>query len=124
VALGEGDNSLGDRVAGLLVQHGLADVTVYVNDKATAIHPPYETAAQRAFVEDARDRVARRIWNFDEAESRRLFLAGGGSDADFAASFTRCLASRENIVRGLDDGRYHGVIGGPFYLISGRKPIA
>ena len=122
VALGEGDNSLGDRVPGLFVAQGLADVEVHGNDKAAAVYPPYATGAQRAFTEDARDRVARRLWNGSEADTRRLFLAGGGAEDAFAAHFARGLASRASIVRGLDDASYHGVIGGAFYLVAGRKP--
>jgi SAM-dependent methyltransferase len=121
VALGEGDNSLGDRVPGMFVAHGLADVEVWVNDKATAVHPPYDAPAQRAFVEDVRDRVARRMWNWSEDDARRLFLAGGGRAEDFAAHFARGHASRERIVRGVDDARYHGIVGGEFYLTAGRK---
>jgi hypothetical protein len=37
-------------------------------------------------------------------------------------AFARGLASRENIVRGLNDATYHGIIGGEFYLVAGRKP--
>lgn len=122
VALGEGDNSLGDRVPGLFVALGLEKVEAYVNDKATAVFPPYAASEQRAFTEDARERLARRLWNFSEADARRFFLAGGGSDSDFSAHFARGLASRENIVRGLDDATYHGMIGGGFYLVAGRKP--
>lgn len=122
IALGEGDNSLGDRVPGLFVAQGLADVQTYVNDKAGAIFPPYATAAQRAFVEDARDHVARRMWNWSEADARRLYLAGGGTEGDFARHFALALTSRENILRGVDDGSYHGIIGGEFYLVAGRKP--
>jgi SAM-dependent methyltransferase len=124
VALGEGDNSLGDRVPGLLVAQGLVDVQVFVNDKATAVFPPYATSAQRAFTEDARDRAERRLWNWSEADARRLFLAGGGTEHAFAVHFARGLASRDAIVRGLDDGRYHGIVGGEFYLVAGRKPGA
>src|SRR6185295_6081439 len=83
VALGEGDNSLGDRVPGLFVAQGLTDVDVYVNDRATAIFPPYSTSEQQAFTEDARDRAARGLWNWSEAETRRFFLAGGGAERDF-----------------------------------------
>jgi SAM-dependent methyltransferase len=121
VALGEGDNSLGDRVPGLLVAQGLTDVEAYVNDMATAVLPPYGAVAQHAFSEDARDRVARRLWNWSEGEARRFFLAGGGARDDFAAHFARGLASREKIVHGLDDATYHGIIGGNFYLVAGRK---
>ena len=122
VALGEGDNSLGDRVPGLFVAAGLADVEVHVNDKATAVFPPYATEEQRAFTEDARDRVSRKLWNWSEGDARRLFLAGGGDGAQFAALFARAFESRENIVRGLDDGSFHGISGGEFYLVAGRKP--
>jgi SAM-dependent methyltransferase len=121
VALGEGDNSLGDRVPGLFVAQGLSEVEVYVNDKATAVFPPYAGGDQRAFADDARERVARSLWNWSERDARRLFLAGGGSADDFTAHFARGLASREKIVRGLDDATYHGIIGGGFYLVAGRK---
>lgn len=124
VALGEGDNSLGDRVPGLLVAQGLTDVAVHVNDKATAVFPPYADDGQRAFTEDARDRAERRLWNWSEADTRRLFLAGGGTEAAFDVHFARGLASRANIVRGLNDATYHGIIGGEFYLVAGRKPGA
>jgi len=122
VALGEGDNSLGDRVAGLFVAQGLVEVAVHVNDMATAVFPPYATGAQQAFTEDARDRANRRLWNWGEADARRFFLAGGGAAEAFAVHFARGLASRENIVRGLDDCTYHGIVGGEFYLVAGRKP--
>lgn len=124
VALGEGDSSLGDRVPGMFVAQGLTNVQVFVNDKATAVFPPYATEAQRAFIEDARDRAERRLWNWSEAEARRLFIAGGGAEEAFATHFERGLASREKILRGVDDSTFHGVIGGAFYLIAGRKPRA
>ena len=43
------------------------------------------------------------------------------SGPDFDAHFARGLASREDIVRGMDDATYHGIIGGAFYLVAGRK---
>jgi SAM-dependent methyltransferase len=122
VALGEGDNSLGDRVPGLFAALGLAEIEVHTNDKATAVFPPYAEDAQRACVEDARDRAARSLWNWSEADAKRLFVAGGGAEDAFATHFARGLASRERILRGLDDATYHGVLGGAFYLVAGRKP--
>jgi hypothetical protein len=121
VALGEGDNSLGDRVPGLFVALGLTEVEVHVNDKATALFPPYSAGAQRAVIKDARDRLHRGLWNWSEAEARRLFLAGGGFESDFTELFALALASRAAIVRGVDDATYHGIVGGEFYLVAGRK---
>jgi len=122
VALGEGDNSLGGRVPGLFVAAGLRDVAIYVNDKATAIFPPYSRREQVAFVEDVRDRAERRLWNWSEVETRRFFLAGGGSEAEFPEVFARGLAARQKVVDGVGDGSYHGVYGGGFYFVAGRKP--
>jgi SAM-dependent methyltransferase len=122
IALGEGDNSLGDRVAGLFVASGLTDVHAWVNDKATTIVPPYSTPEARAFIDEARDRLSRRMWNWSEPETRRFFLAGGGTERDFTVSFARALTVSERIVRGLEAGDYYGTFGGAFYLVSGRKP--
>ena len=122
VALGEGDNSLGDRVPGLFVAQGLTEVEAYCNDKATAVFPPYATGEQRAFTEDVRDRKVRRLWSWSEAETRRFFVAAGGAEGDFAVHFERALIAQTKIVRGLDEGSYHGILGGAFYLVSGRKP--
>jgi hypothetical protein len=105
----------------IFVASGLAEVEVYVNDKATAIFPPYGAGAQRTFADGARDRVRRRIGTWSEIETRRFFLAGGGSEDAFDARFASALASREKIVRGLDAGTYHGISGGPFYFVAGRK---
>jgi len=120
-ALGEGDNSLGDRVPGLFVAQGLVEVEAHVNDRATAVFPPYAAAAQHAFVDEERDRLARRLWIWSEADTRRYFLAGGGAEGHFAARFAHALAARERIVRGLGDASYHGIVGGAFYLVAGRK---
>jgi SAM-dependent methyltransferase len=124
VQLGEGDNSLGDRVPGMFVELGLTDVEVYVNDKALAILPPYETPAQRAFVEEERDRLARGVWTWSESETRRFYLAGGGAESDFAGLYGRAMAARERVVAGIERGTYHAVSGGAFFLVSGRKSAA
>lgn len=124
IALGEGDNSLGDRVPGLFAAAGLVGVAAYVNDRAGTMIPPYASAAERASVEDARSRDARGFWNWSEAETRRFFLAGGGTEEDFAGVFARGLAQRRSLVEGIDAGRYHGVQGGMFFLVGGRRPPA
>ena len=122
VALGEGDNSLGDRVPGMFAAAGLADIEIFKNDKAAATFPPYATASQRAEIDDARDRASRGLWNWSEDETRRYFLAGGGQPDDFAAVFAHGVASRRRIVEGIDAGTYHGMTGGEFYVIAGRIP--
>lgn len=121
VALGEGDNSLGDRVPGLFAREGLSEVRVFVNDRATAVFPPYDRPEQRALLEEARDRDQRGFWNWNAEDTRRYFLAGGGLEGIFTQHFARALAARQRIVAGYDDGTYHGTHGGSFFLVSGRR---
>lgn len=120
-ALAEGDSSLGERVAGLFVAAGLAEVDAFVNDKTIAVYPPYATDEQLAFVADAHDRVERGAWNEDAAKARRYFLAGGGTESEFADLFARGLATGQRLARACSEGTYHGVHGGAFYLVGGRK---
>jgi hypothetical protein len=40
---------------------------------------------------------------------------------EFRVLFELALASRQRIVNGLDDFSYHGIVGGGFYLVAGRK---
>lgn len=122
VALGEGDNSLGDRVAGLFAELGFEAIDAYVVDRAVAVLPPYATPAQRAFVEDVHDRLARGFWNWSEAETRHFFLAGGGTERAFLEHWARSGAVLEQMARALDAGTYHGTLGGVFFLVAGRKP--
>ena len=121
VALGEGDNSLGDRVPGLFVAQGLVDVEVHV-----------ERQGDRGLPAVCRGRAARLHRGRARSRGSALLELERGRDAavlsrrrrrraDFAVHFARGLASRENIVRGLDDATYHGIIGGAFYLVAGRK---
>jgi SAM-dependent methyltransferase len=121
IALGDGDSSLGDRVPGLFAELGLSRIEVYVNDKAGAMFPPYENEGQRAFVEAARDNLARGRLGVSEDEARRFFLAGGGRESDFSAHWQRGLKAHAASVKALEEGTYHGIDGGPFYLVGGRK---
>jgi 2-polyprenyl-3-methyl-5-hydroxy-6-metoxy-1,4-benzoquinol methylase len=121
VALGEGDNSLGDRVPGLFAALGLERIEVYVNDKAMAMFPPYLADSQALEAEEMRDRTARGLWNWDRAQTQRFYEAGGGLESEFSELFERALASRQKLVRGLEVGTYHGILGGAFYLVGGQK---
>lgn len=121
VALGLGDNSLGNRVVGLFAAQGFKDIEVRINDRASPMFPPYDTREQQLAADEMRDRAARQLWIWDEAETRRYFLAGGGAERDFSAHFARGLAAAHEIVEGLDAGTYYGSFGGGFYLVAGRK---
>ena len=115
------EDELGERWLTGWLEEGIAEIEVHVNDKATAVFPPYAAGEQRAFIDEERDRVARQLLIWSQADTRRFFLAGGGAEDDFGVHFARGLAALEKIVRGVEDGTYHGIAGGAFYLVAGRK---
>jgi len=122
-ALGEGDDFIGERLPLLLSRAGLRSVSVRANDRAFAMLPPYETAYERAVVEEALDSAEREIWFRDREGTRRFFLAGGGDAAEFDALWHAVIGQRRRTADALRAGTYTcSVGGGLFYLIWGRKP--
>lgn len=120
-AAGEGDDLLGERLPELLRDAGLVDVEVRLNDRATAILPPYDGAAARAFVEEATDTLARDVWMWTRARAERYFVAGGGASSDFEALWAALVVERRRVLRAVADGGYAGAGGGLFYIAWGRK---
>lgn len=121
IALGEGDNSLGDRVPGLFTAAGLVEVQAAQNDKVIVLAPPYTSEAARASIDEEREMLGRGEWGWGAEETRRLFLAGGGDPATFAAGYARMLEARREMINQVDQGRYDAVIAGSFFLVAGRK---
>jgi SAM-dependent methyltransferase len=120
-ALGEGNNSVGDVVPGLFVASGLTDVTVYLNDKANAILPPYSTSEQRAMLEEMQDFESRDFWIWNRADSFRYFLAGGGIEAEFDALWASVTGSIDRFVKAVADRTYSHSGATLNYLVAGRK---
>lgn len=122
VALGQGDNLLGERVPGLFAAAGLQGIQVRQNERAGVLIPPYDSAAQQALTDDMLDMADREIpiWPLDE--TRRYFLAGGGREAELEGLCKMAVEQRRRIAAALRAGAYHCSGGTLFYLIWGRKP--
>jgi SAM-dependent methyltransferase len=122
IALGEGNNSVGDLIPGYLAEHGAIDVQTFIADKPAALVPPYGTEGQQAL----RDYVMREVeqgtagWTREDAQ--RYFVAGGGSPESFDAAWERRLAERRREATALIDGSFHTAGGVLLYVIAGRKP--
>lgn len=77
-AVGEGHNSVGEVLVGLL-REGWTDVQTWSNDRTRGMSPPYDlaiVAQERTFHE-------RGEHGWTRAEALRWFLAAGGTEADF-----------------------------------------
>jgi SAM-dependent methyltransferase len=122
LSLGEGDNSLGERLPGLFAAAGLTDIRVHLNDQAIPLFPPYDLPAQRAMLLDEQQTEARGTSTWDVAGLERYFFAGGGDrpalDAQVARMKHKAKLRRDAIAR----GEFHEAGGGLVYLVSGRKP--
>lgn len=123
IALGQGDGAVGERLAHLFCSLGLEHMQVSNNDRAAWLVPPYATATERQHIELFRSHVATKICRWGDYErAKKLYAAGGGTEADFEALFALDVRRHEKVLADIDAGRH--VWGGGFvmYVASGRKP--
>ena len=85
--------------------------------------PPYVSAFETAQAEEAEETAARRIGLWDEATTRRYFLAGGGEASGFAARWEALLDLRQRTATAIRAKGYTRAGGGPFYVVWGRRAI-
>jgi hypothetical protein len=121
-ARGEGYNSLGDAVPGMLQRAGLIDIAVALNDRANPLLPPYPSRAERALLEDLEDRERRDQWGWPRDLAERHFHAGGGTAEGFEAGWAATRARRSRVLAGIRAGTYTEAGGSAHFLITGRRP--
>lgn len=121
VARGEGDNSLGDRLPGMVARLGLEDVQVSQWEHAFALVPPYADEAQRVLVAEMRDDLKRQFWVWNRETAFRYFLAGGGSEEGFETRWQAALSHAGRILAAIDAGTFNAGGGFVLYVVSGRR---
>lgn len=121
-ALGEGHNSVGELLPGYFQELGLSDLQVYQSDHASPLVPPYETLAERANVSQFLDWVERDFHCWSRGETRRYYLGGGGSEADFDALWAQARRVNQRVASALRAKTEHQTGGSLVYLVSARKP--
>jgi len=121
-ALGEGNNSIGELTPALFAERGLISICAWLNDKADLVLPPYDTPAQRAALEERADFMHRDFWIWSRADTRRYFLAGGGSEGDFDALWSAARRVNDKFDQAVADRVYACTGGATCYLVAGTKP--
>ena len=121
VAVGEGAISLGEQVPKLFVDAGLSQVSVFLNDHAGALIPPYTSPEALAIVDEMRESVRREMWAWTREVTERYFVAGGGTAAEFSVAWA--LAGREyrRQFEGVLRGTWVAPRGSINYLVSGIR---
>jgi SAM-dependent methyltransferase len=122
IALGEGNNSVGDLVPGYLAEQGAIEVQTFICDKPAMLVAPYDSAGQQALRNRAIREAERETRGWDRGTARRYFIAGGGSAQSFDAAWEQQLQEGRRTAAALVDGSYHTAGGLILYLIAGRKP--
>ncbi len=120
--LGEGNDRIGESVPALFQAAGLEDIQVRLNDRPYVMLPPYGSPAERALAEEMQDQADRGIWVWNRDQTRRYFLAGGGTEADFDAGWDLARAFQRRAVDAVRAGQFRCAGGSLFYLVWGRKP--
>ena len=121
-ALGEGDNSVGERLPGLFAAAGLTNVDVFLSDRTSAMFPPYSSPAQRAIAEETTSFAARDFWIWSREDTLRYFVAGGGTIDEFEPAWDAAIADRRRAAAAIADGMFDTAGGAICYLVSGCKP--
>jgi SAM-dependent methyltransferase len=121
--LGQGDNSLGDRVPELFARAGLVDVQVYNSDKVSLLMPPYGSVAQQALRDNVFEHEHQDFAGWDRATAEQYFLAGGGDLRAFEEAWRRARMRVRETARALREERFYANSTGVFYLVSGRVPL-
>ena len=120
-AAGQGDHCIGDLLPGAFAQAALTDIAVHLSDRAAALFPPYDSAAQQALLQQARQWKDSATGPWDRAELRRHVLGGGGTDNLFDLTFGELIEAFNREQQGIANGTFHAAFGGITYLVSGRK---
>ena len=123
LALGEGDQSIGGRVAGLFAAAGIGEVVAYTNDRCMSVYPPYERGDMKVALEQEL------AWSADEVsilcgsrdDNERFFEAGGGTPAQFHTCWAAVERWMALVREGIERGEYHAARGFVMYLTAGRK---
>lgn len=104
--LGLGFNSIGDMVPLFLYELGIHKVKIYQTDKAFAVMPPYATPAEQVMVEQTKDWAQRNFWIWDQEDTHKYFIAGGGSEEEFIQLWDEVIEINKKLLSSIDEGQY------------------
>lgn len=122
IALGQGDRSVGERLPGLFKRLGLERIETYKNDRCPALYPPYDEPLQRVTLEQMLKWIDAEVWSFGgKDDTRRLYVAGGGSEREFEEHWALAMASRRRFKTDVESGEHHAALGFVHYIVSGRR---
>ncbi len=125
LAVGEGDQSVGEKLPMHFESAGLERIHIALNPQTAPAQPPYDRPRGAMDVKMLREWTADgRLMEMGATvdNSRRLFLAGGGTPERFEELFAVAFAAQQALLAAIDDGLYVTGGGHLHYLVSGYRP--
>lgn len=117
--LGQGDNSIGDLIPGMLQEAGFRDLNVSLSDKAIAMYPPYTNEEQQATMAQWKEGSTWQQTNFSDREYFEAF--GDQYMAFYEAYHQRYPHAERKLDNAIHQQNYHAGGGALMYLVSGVK---
>jgi len=117
--LGQGDNSLGDLLPGLIAEAEFEDIEVRLSDKAIAMYPPYDRKDQVATLQQwaAGDHISA-----TGTDERDYFQTMGPESLAFYESYhAKYMNQLDELLDALEEGSYHSGGGALMYVVSAEK---
>jgi ubiquinone/menaquinone biosynthesis C-methylase UbiE len=119
--LGEGDNLLGESLPMLFRNAALTGIEIRQNDRVWSMVPPYSSPFEKAQVDEAYDAVERRLGLWDEATTRRYWLASGGAEDQFTGHWHNAMAHRLRVSEAIRARTFSAAGGSLSYLVWGWR---
>jgi len=121
VALGLGDNSVGDLLPCIFARVGLQDIEVRLSDKANPILPPYSTEEQKTILQGELEWERTKSGPWDRKELNAYVSAGGGTPQMVKEYLRRARLQAKAKRKAVASGNYCDAGAALMYVVSGRK---
>jgi ubiquinone/menaquinone biosynthesis C-methylase UbiE len=119
--LGLGYNSIGDILPNYFASLQLQQIKIYLSDKTSPLIPPYYSKEEQVLVEQSKAWGDQEIVVWPKEESKRYFLAGGGSVEAFESHWQKLMVDIQMNQKHLANKSLCSPGTCLMYLISGRK---
>jgi len=120
-AAGLGDHGIGDLLPGYFAELGVRDIQVHLNDRVSALYPPYELPEQKTMIRQEQEWMASPDGPWNRDELRRLMMLGGGTEKQFDRGFEGIKQRYQCEQSAINRKTFHAAYGSIHYLVSGRK---
>lgn len=123
-----GNYEIGPQISSYMVESGLVDVEVHLNDSVLHLEPPYNTPKKKFIA-----RIIRQNWEEDfekwielwDRDEKRFFLAGGGTEEEYQQRIEKFSKRhhkyRDEYLKALDQQSLISVISRYIYITIGNK---